>query len=112
LASGAALPPWLAFDPATRTFSGTPANADVGAIDIKVTATDGSGTLASDEFRLTVANTNDAPTVANAIADQQASEDDEFELQGAGLDLCRRGCGRSADLGRPRWPTAARCRRG
>ena len=31
LVSGAALPAWLSFDAATRTFSGTPANADVGS---------------------------------------------------------------------------------
>jgi hypothetical protein len=40
----------------------------VGAIDVKVTATDGSNAFASDEFRITVANVNDAPTLANAIA--------------------------------------------
>ena len=32
------LPSWLSFDAATRTFSGTPANADVGALTITVTA--------------------------------------------------------------------------
>ena len=60
-ADGTALPAWLAFDPATRTFSGTPANADVGTVAVKVTATDGSGAFASDTFDVTVANTNDAP---------------------------------------------------
>jgi hypothetical protein len=80
LASGAALPSWLSFDAATRTFCGTPANADVGSIDIKITATDGSNALASDEFRITVANVNDAPTLANAIADQAATEDQAFSF--------------------------------
>jgi hypothetical protein len=80
LASGAALPGWLAFDAATRTFSGTPANGDVGAVDIKITVTDGAGTFASDEFRITVANVNDAPTLANAIADQAATEDQAFSF--------------------------------
>jgi poly-gamma-glutamate capsule biosynthesis protein CapA/YwtB (metallophosphatase superfamily) len=80
LAGGGALPSWLSFNATTHTFSGTPTNADVGAIDLKVTATDGSGTFASDEFRLTVANTNDAPTVANAIADQAATEDQIFSF--------------------------------
>ncbi|NTU54353.1 MAG: hypothetical protein HGA97_11810, partial [Chlorobiaceae bacterium] len=50
------------FNGTTRTFSGTPLNGDVGTIMVKVTATDGSNTSASDEFTLTVANTNDAPT--------------------------------------------------
>ncbi|MEO5376613.1 MAG: SBBP repeat-containing protein, partial [Magnetococcus sp. DMHC-6] len=58
------LPAWLVFTSATRTFSGTPTNNDVGTITIQVTATDnGTGTLSVfDSFTLTVINTNDAPT--------------------------------------------------
>ncbi|SVC76170.1 uncharacterized protein METZ01_LOCUS329024, partial [marine metagenome] len=69
LSDSSALPSWLSFDASTQTFSGTPVNADVGDITIQVTASDGS-TSVSDTFTLTVANTNDAPTLANAIADQ------------------------------------------
>ncbi|BFU95945.1 MAG: hypothetical protein NTNFB02_26670 [Nitrospira sp.] len=72
LADGGALPTWLSFDASTRTFSGTPANGDVGSLEVKVTATD-SGTLSvSDTFNLTATNVNDAPTVANPIVDQSA----------------------------------------
>jgi hypothetical protein len=70
-----ALPAWLAFDINTRTFSGTPLNDDVGIYEIKVTATDISMTTATDVFTLTVVNTNDAPTVANALSDQNTDED-------------------------------------
>jgi hypothetical protein len=35
---GTPLPAWLAFDATTRTFSGTPVNADVGSLNLKVTA--------------------------------------------------------------------------
>ncbi|ETR65030.1 MAG: hypothetical protein OMM_14930, partial [Candidatus Magnetoglobus multicellularis str. Araruama] len=70
-----ALPAWLAFDISTRTFSGTPLNDDVGIYQIKVTATDMSMTNATDVFTLTVINTNDAPTVANALSDQNTDED-------------------------------------
>ena len=80
LADGSALPGWLSFDPNTRTFSGTPANADVGAISVKVMATDNSGASASDAFDIAVQNTNDAPTVANAIVDQAATEDAPFSF--------------------------------
>jgi hypothetical protein len=73
-----ARPNWLGFDATTRTFTGTPTNADVGTLTITVTATDGDGGTASDTFTLTVTNTNDAPTVANPIADQSASEDTPF----------------------------------
>lgn len=51
LADGSALPAWLQFDPASRTFSGMP-DAD-GAIDVRVTAGDGSLSV-SDEFTLTI----------------------------------------------------------
>ncbi|WP_198378980.1 putative Ig domain-containing protein, partial [Neoroseomonas rubea] len=81
LADGSPLPAWLSFDPATRTFSGTPANDDVGTISVRVTATDSSGSSASDDFTLTVANTNDAPTLANPIADRSATEDSAFSYQ-------------------------------
>src|SRR5439155_25409314 len=37
---GTSLPSWLVLDTATRTFSGTPANGDVGTIAVKVTASD------------------------------------------------------------------------
>ncbi|MEM8783495.1 MAG: putative Ig domain-containing protein, partial [Planctomycetota bacterium] len=73
LANGDPLPAWLSFDDTTRTFSGTPDNGDVGSIDLRVTATDGSGESIADEFTLTVDNTNDAPTVDNALADQTAT---------------------------------------
>jgi Ca2+-binding RTX toxin-like protein len=79
-ADGATLPSWLAFDAATRTFSGTPANGDVGTVSVRVTATDESGRTASDVLDITVANTNDAPTLANAIADQSAAEDSPFSF--------------------------------
>ena len=80
LSDGSALPTWLSFDAITNTFSGTPANGEVGSINVMVTATDGSAASVSDTFSLTVNNTNDAPTVANAITDQVASEDAAFNF--------------------------------
>lgn len=62
LENGSMLPEWLTFDAETRTFSGTPANGDVGVINVKVTATDSDGATASEVFALTVTNVNDAPT--------------------------------------------------
>ena len=79
LGSGAALPAWLHFDAATATFSGTPANGDVGALTVNVTATDASGATAASSFTLTVANVNDAP-VAGLIAAQAAAQDQAFSF--------------------------------
>jgi serralysin len=75
---GAALPTWLHFEPATRTFSGTPTNGDVGTLSIKVTATDPSGLSVSDDFDVAVVNTNDAPVYATAFSDQSAAEDSQL----------------------------------
>ncbi|MCJ2035345.1 putative Ig domain-containing protein [Methylobacterium sp. J-068] len=80
LASGAALPAWLHFDAATQTLSGTPLNADVGTLALKVAATDPSGASTSGLFALTVINTNDAPTLAVPIPDATAAEGTPFSL--------------------------------
>lgn len=61
-ADGSPLPPWLVFDPVTRSFSGTPRNSDVGALEIRLVATDGSGAEVSTRFSLSIANVDDAPT--------------------------------------------------
>lgn len=76
--SGEPLPSWLHFDPDTRTFFGTPTNADVGVLKVKVVATDSVGATASQAFELVVGNTNDAPTAMAAIGQQLATEDAPF----------------------------------
>ena len=81
LAGGGSLPAWLTFDQGTRTFSGTPSNGDVGSITIRVTADDRNLNTVVDEFVLTIDNSNDAPTVANTIADQTATQDVVFNFQ-------------------------------
>ena len=48
-----ALPSWLTFDAATRTFSGTPTAADVGTVSVKVTASDGTDSV-SNTFDIVV----------------------------------------------------------
>ena len=49
-----ALPSWLSFAAATRTFSGMPTAADVGTVSVKVTASDGHGSSVSDTFDIVV----------------------------------------------------------
>jgi VCBS repeat-containing protein len=80
LADGMPLPAWLAFDPVSGVFTGTPANKDVGAIVVKVAATDMAGAAVSQFFEIAVANVNDAPTVAMAPADQTTVENQLFSL--------------------------------
>lgn len=52
LSSGGSLPSWLSFNPATRTFSGTPSAS--GLISIKVTAADTANASAACIFNLNI----------------------------------------------------------
>ncbi|MEH2064410.1 MAG: putative Ig domain-containing protein, partial [Nostoc sp.] len=74
------LPSWLIFNPATQNFSGTPAVADLGKQNIKVTVNDLSGDEVSDVFVLTVVDVNHAPIVDQAIADQKATAETTFNF--------------------------------
>ena len=77
---GSALPSWLTFTPATRTFSGTPGSGDVGTLAVKVTASDGA-LSASDTFNIVVGNTNDAPVIQNVGGTAFVAEDSSGLLQ-------------------------------
>ena len=73
LANNKALPKWLKFNPTTKIFSGTPADADSNAtLQIKVTAASGKNKV-SDTFDLFVAGVNVAPT-AKILKDITATE--------------------------------------
>ena len=73
-----ALPAWLKFDAATGSFSGTPANGDVGALSVQVTATDMAGAAASTMLNIGVANVNDAPVATVAGMSASATQDSAF----------------------------------
>lgn len=45
LSNSSPLPSWLAFNPSTRTFSGTPSSSDLGTIEVKIYASDNEGTV-------------------------------------------------------------------
>lgn len=80
LTEDAPLPTWLMFDAATRTFSGTPLNGDVGRLAVQITATDQGGLSASAALTVVIQNVNDAPIVAGALADQIIHEDVPFAM--------------------------------
>jgi Ca2+-binding RTX toxin-like protein len=61
--SGDPLPSWLVIDSTTGVFSGVPADADTGLLDITVSATDGAGATVVDTFNLQI---NDV-TVGSAV---------------------------------------------
>ena len=54
-------PNWMTCTAGALT--GTPTNDHVGDWNVVITATDDAGATATDSFTVTVANTNDAPTI-------------------------------------------------
>ena len=96
-ADGSALPAWLGFDASTRTFSGIPAGADVGVLNIRVVATDnGTPSLsANTTFTITVVPANNAPTVANAIPNQSAQVSAAFAFSFAANTFADADAGQS-----------------
>lgn len=75
LVNGDPLPAWLVFDPATQSFSGTPAAGSTGNIGIQLTATDLSGATTNSGFNLVVTGGNSVPVpvgdTATVIEDTQ-----------------------------------------
>ena len=70
LANGDPLPTWLTFNPATRTFAGTPGASNVGKLGITVTATDQAGLKVADGFDLNITtNVVTPPTSQNLVLD-------------------------------------------
>ena len=63
--SGTTVPSWLTFTASTGVLAGTPTNDDVGDHSVVLTVTDAAGETATDSFTITVANTNDAPTISS-----------------------------------------------
>ncbi|MYK68326.1 MAG: hypothetical protein F4020_01785, partial [Gammaproteobacteria bacterium] len=93
LAGGGPLPGWLAFDPATRTFSGTPGTDDAPAtLEIEVTATDDAepplGRSAAFTLTVTAGGAMGAveatPPGASAGADLEGRRGGTVTLSGSG----------------------------
>ncbi|NGZ05167.1 MAG: SUMF1/EgtB/PvdO family nonheme iron enzyme [Magnetococcales bacterium] len=68
-ADGTALPSWLSFNGATRTFSGNPP-AGTSKLTLRVRANDGNNGTAVCAFGLNLVDVNDTPTVREAITDK------------------------------------------
>jgi hypothetical protein len=62
LADGSALPAWLTFDPVLQVFSGMPTDQTVGALALKITATDTVGLAASTTLNVQVNGVYQVPT--------------------------------------------------
>jgi VCBS repeat-containing protein len=87
-ADGSPLPAWLAFDPATGSFSGT-APAGFGALSVRVTASDGT-LAASSTFTLTE-QVLSIPAQAHDVAPRFQGDAPRPPLQPAGAPLATGG---------------------
>ena len=58
-----------------------PSASDVGTQMFSLKAIDTTGHEVTTTYLITILNTNDAPTVANTIADQSTAEDTSFSYQ-------------------------------
>ena len=80
LEDGSAVPAWLLLDPQTQILSGTPAAADVGVINIRITATNNNAESVADVFQLTIrpadadADNDGVPDIADLCADTPSNE--------------------------------------
>ncbi len=101
LADGSALPAWLTFDAASRTFSGTPPQGSAGQVAVTVSATDGL-LAAEDSFVLTVetgasviTGTNGNETLNGTAGDDQifGLDGDDILIGGLGADTLDGGEG-------------------
>ncbi|HCZ16814.1 MAG TPA: hypothetical protein DHV85_20055, partial [Candidatus Accumulibacter sp.] len=95
LASGSALPAWLTFDAATRTFQGTP--TAVGTVSVRLIATDSGGLTASDVFDIVIASINKTLT-GTASADTLTGGIGDDTLSGLGGNDVLNGLGGNDSL--------------
>lgn len=86
--SAPTIPAWLTLvdnGDGTGTLEGTPTNDNVGTAgnDVNIRISDSGGLTANQSFTITVANTNDAPTVVSPTGDQTYAEDETVSLDAA-----------------------------
>lgn len=102
LANGNALPNWLTFDAATRTFSGTPSDTASGTYSIQVSATDASNATVNDTFTLAVQDVPAGPAVINGTPNNDTltgTDANEQLFGGAGNDTLNGGGGNDILVG-------------
>ena len=83
LYDGTGLPGWLAFDTATRTFSGTPPSAAAGMLYLKVNATDSAG-LSNYEYISVHVVMSPAPVIVAQTEAKTVYENHAFSFSVAG----------------------------
>ena len=78
-------PTWLGLNTITNTLEGTPSNSDVGISEVNISVSDGIGGNNWCMFSITVANTNDAPTITTQPS-EIAFEDQQYTIDFNAVD--------------------------
>lgn len=90
LADGQALPAWLTFDARTAQFRGVPSASDLGALTVRVTATDKAGASAFDDFVVAIKSSEPTPPpgalVGTPNVDRLQADAAHLEVWGLGSD--------------------------
>ncbi len=77
---GSAVPSWLAFDAATRSFSGTPDAGDVGGFQFLLWGTDDYGLGTGEYVSLEVGGPNRAPVLLTPLPDRTVTHGGAFSF--------------------------------
>ncbi len=96
LVNGSALPSWLNFNVATRTFSGMPPNTASGIQSVRVTARDTSGLSVYDDFNIKVLNLIKGTDLNNTLT---GTGDDDVIYGLGGADTLTGGLGADRLIG-------------
>src|SRR5690606_15305949 len=80
-------PSWASFNTSTGALTGTPTNDDVGTNSgIVISVSDGIASADLTSFSITVANTNDAPTISGT-PETSVNEDDTYSFTPTASDV-------------------------
>ena len=93
------MPSWLSFTAATRTFSGTPAAGDTGALQVKVIATDSTGANVFDAFAIVVTSSGQTLTGTAGNDSLTGGANDDLLSGLGGNDTLNGGIGADTMIG-------------
>jgi Ca2+-binding RTX toxin-like protein len=99
LVSGAALPSWLSFDAATRTFTGKAPNGTTANFEIEIVATDPGGLATAESFNLWVRSALSTWTGTSGNDTTSGSSGHDYQIGLGGNDSLSGGAGNDIQEG-------------
>jgi hypothetical protein len=78
LSDGTQLPSWLSFNQENLSFTGQPGGSDAGVLSVQLGARDIHGAIGTCIFKISIANVNNLPVLANLIPDQEVDQNSAY----------------------------------